>query len=72
MKVKDFKKLLKGMDECELYLRAYDDRGNPHLLEDLEIKTIDTFTGFLDPDETRITVICSDYCMDDMTKETRE
>lgn len=58
------------MDECDICLRAYDDRGNPHLLDDLDVDVVDNFTGFLDPDETRIAVIRSDYNMNDVTRET--
>jgi hypothetical protein len=70
MKVKDFKKLLKGMDECELCVRAYDEQGWPNLLTDFAIETIDTFQGFNDPSETRIVVISPDYYMNDTTRET--
>jgi hypothetical protein len=69
MTVKEFKKMLKGLDNCELVLRAYDDEGYPHLIDTFDLKTVDTFTGFLDPDETRIAIINPDY---DLTDKTRE
>jgi hypothetical protein len=69
MTVKEFKKLLKGLDACELCLRAYDEWGNPHLITTFGIKVLDTFVGFNDPDETRQVIIDPEY---DLSDETRE
>jgi hypothetical protein len=69
MTVKEFKKLLKGLDACEVYVRAYDEWGAPHLLSSFGIKVLDAFVGFGDPDKTRYVVINPEY---DLSDETRE
>jgi hypothetical protein len=69
MTVKEFKKKLKGLDNSELCLRAYDYDGWPHLIDTFDIAIVETFTGFDDPDETRIAVINPEY---ELTDETRE
>jgi hypothetical protein len=69
MTVKDLKKKLKGLDNCKLLLRAYDNDGYPHLIDTFDIITIETFSGWFDPDETRIAVINPEYELTDETKE---
>jgi hypothetical protein len=69
MKVKELKKQLKGLDNCDICVRSYDEWGNPHLNYDFEVEVRDSFVGFLDPDETRIVIISPEY---DFTDETLE
>jgi hypothetical protein len=72
MTVKEFKKLLKGLDACELRLRAYDEWGNPHLIQTFDVKIIECFTGFNDPDEIRQVIIDPEYELSDETAERYE
>jgi hypothetical protein len=69
MKVKGLKKMLKGMDECELRIRAYDEQGNPHLMKDFVLDVLYNPTGYNDDEEIRTAVIEPDYFLNDKTRE---